>query len=166
MKAAFALLAGALALSACETSPPPQYGPATGPGANGFSETQIESDRFRVSYHLAGGPSGRAADLALLRAAELTLAHGDDWFAVTQRGFENPARNGGNGPRVSLGVGGASFGRHTAIGTGIGFTFGGPAYGDDGATAFLEVRMAKGAKPADPNAYDAHDVERALSPRP
>ena len=79
------LLALVLGLAACAT--PSVYAPATRPGGAGFSETRIENDRYRVTYRDAANEAS-AADFALLRAAELTLAQGYDWFVVDQRSTE------------------------------------------------------------------------------
>lgn len=162
MKSTFATFALIIALAGCAT-PAPQYGPAVRPGDSGFSETRIENDRFRVSYHTASGGPAAASDFALLRAAELTLQNGDDYFIVTQRGVDSNGRyGGGSGPRVGVGIGGGSLGRHSgvSIGAGVGYNLGGHSSG--GATSTIEVRLGKGAKPDDPNAYDARSVDRSL----
>jgi hypothetical protein len=152
------------ALAAC-ASTPSVYAPAAGPDRPGFSETRIESDRYRVSYRGTGGDRGaRVGDLALLRAAELTLANGYDWFAVTNRFDE--ARAGGGSPSVSVGVGGGSWGRHSGggVGVGVGFPIGG---GESASLAqsTLEVRFGRGAKPADADAYDAREVQSTIRAR-
>jgi hypothetical protein len=158
---AFSLFA---ALAACATPPPAPYGPAARSGAAGYTDTAIEQDRYRVSYYAPQGGGARASDMALLRAAEITLQRGDDWFVVTQRNVE-PGRGGDAGPRMNVGVGAGSFGGHTGVslGTGVGFNLGGDH--EAGALATLEVRLGKGVKPQDPSAYDAREVERSLGPR-
>lgn len=164
MKSTFATLALIIALAGCAT-PAPQYGPAVRPGDSGFSETRIENDRFRVSYRTATGGPVAASDFALLRAAELTLQNGYDYFIVTQRGVESNGRyGGGSGPRVGVGVGDGSFGGHggVSVGAGVGFNLGGGVGGSGGATSTIEVRLGKGAKPDDPTAYDARAVDRSL----
>ena len=157
------LFAALLLLAACATGPTP-YAPAQRAGGPGFTETRIESDRYRVNFHADSGGMARASDLVLLRAAELTLQNGNDWFAVTQRETEGGAYAGGARPNVSIGVGGANYGGHTSIGTGVGVTLGGNG-GSNGATATLEIRMGKGPKPADVAVYDARDVQRSIGPR-
>jgi hypothetical protein len=148
----------ALALSACETTPT-LYQPLSGDTHVGYSETPIEQDRWRVVF--AGGPGAdpnHVADLALRRAAELTLAHGYDWFRVTERSAE---RRGGGGPYLSIGGGSAGFGGGAAVGVGVGTGFdlsGGPR-----VIETLEILMGRGAAPHDPDAYDAHSVVRSLS---
>ncbi len=93
MKLRLLSIVAVLSLAACATTPT-VYQPATGPGVLGYVETPIEHDRWRVSFRGAGGTDiGRVGDLALRRAAELTLAKGYDWFRVvgrvgTEKAFE------------------------------------------------------------------------------
>src|SRR5215216_4289660 len=102
----------ALSLSACATAPT-VYQPATGPNAVGFSEYRIEPGRYRITFQGGpGAPPQYVTDLALLRAADLAIADGYDWFRVSDRFLQGRPDNG---PHVSLGVGGASFGRHSAV---------------------------------------------------
>ncbi len=160
MKPTVLPLLACLTLGACAAMPP-AYGPAYGPRGAGYSEYRIEPGRYRVSYQGGpGAPPEVVADFALLRAAELTLEQGRDWFQVTDRAASG--RSGGGGPRLSVGAGGGSGGR-TSVGVGVGTTFslgGGPA-----VAVSLEILMGRGPKPADPNAYDARSVQAALRPR-
>jgi hypothetical protein len=155
--ALFSLLALAVLVTACAT--PTAYGPAQRVGGAGYSETQIETDRFRVSFATAAGGPQRAEDFARRRAADVTLERGYDWFVVTQRFVED---FGGGGTSLSFGVGGASFGRRSASSVGVGV--GVPLSGENGAKVSLEVRLGKGPRPSDPNAYDARDVQRLGAP--
>lgn len=158
------LLAAALALAACAS--PSAYAPATRPDGVGFSEMRIEQDRFRVTYRgTSADTPTKVNDMALLRASELTLQQGYDWFQVTNR-FAEPG-SGGGGPTFSVGVGGTSFGRRSSTGVGVGVTT--PLGGSDGAgtvgAVTLEVRLGRGEKPADPNAYDARQVQSSVRAR-
>lgn len=152
-----ALLFAALALAGCETTA--AYGPAATPGRVGYFDQQIEPERYRVSYH---GPSGmspaEAQDLAMLRAAEVTLERGYDWFRVVDRFGDRAAATT---PRFSLGVGGTSFGRNSAVGVGTSTGFGGQAT----YIANLEILLGRGEKPASFDAYDARQVAQAIRPR-
>ncbi len=152
------LLALALGLSACAT--PSVYAPATRPGGAGFSEMRIENDRFRVTYRDAANDA-QAADFALLRAAELTLAQGYDWFVVDQRSTDREGQ--GSGPRISIGGGSSNYGGHSSVGVGAGVGFnlgGGPK-----STVSLEIRLGRGPKPETVNAYDARSVQATVKPR-
>lgn len=73
---AVALLAG------CATQS--TYQPATKRGAEGYTETKLSANRYRVTF--TGNPvtpSETVKDYALLRAAELTLQEGFDWFQIS-----------------------------------------------------------------------------------
>lgn len=146
----------ALTLTACVT--PTRYGPALRPGAVGFAERPIESDRWRVTFRAgSGAPPALAEDFALRRAAELTLQRGYDWFRVTGRFVEATAPTT---PRFSIGGGGSSFsGRRwsgTSVGVGAGIGFG----GEPAPAATLEVILGRGAVPREPDVYDARQVAR------
>lgn len=145
-------------LSACAT--PTLYQPAAAPGAQGYSEMALEDRRYRVSFRSGGDTTLEASrDLALRRAADLTLEHGYEWFAVTGR-ISEPAVGGG-GPRFSLGLGGADFGSSSAIGGGVGVGFGGRS--QTGYVTTLEIVMGAGPKPESPDAYDARSVSMSLA---
>ena len=152
------IAAAGLALSACASLAP--YGPQVGPGGQGYAEQRIESNRFRVTYNGVGAP-GPVADYALLRAAELTLAQGYDWFEVTQRWTDGrPDSAGGLRPSVGVGYGSSRYGgyRSSGVGVGVGLNFSGPSP----TSTTLEVVMGNGERPDRPNAYDASDVRDSL----
>ncbi len=156
------IAAAGLALSACASLAP--YGPQMGAGGQGYAEQRIESNRFRVTYNGVGAP-GPVADYALLRAAELTLAQGYDWFEVTQRWTDGRLDSaGGMRPSVSIGAGSSSYGgrygsyRSSGVGVGVGLNFSGPS----ATSTTLEVVMGNGETPDRPNAYDASDVRDSL----
>lgn len=147
----------ALSLAACVS--PATYGPAASARGSGYTEQRIEADRFRVSFHGAG-PSAQIQDYALLRASELTLQSGFDWFRVVNR-FEDSRY--GSGSSLSVGTGGANYGRHSGVGVGIGTSFdlsGGPT-----RTITLEILMGQGPAPREPDAYDARSVADSVRAR-
>ncbi|MDB5440998.1 MAG: hypothetical protein JWM33_3425 [Caulobacteraceae bacterium] len=154
---AISLTAAALALSACAT--PTVYAPASQQRGQGFSEQRIENGRYRVTFAGAGDPA-RINDLALRRAAELTLQDGYDWFRVAGRSGQV---NRGNGPTISLGTGtrsggyGYYGGSGVSLGLGTSFNLGLPQ-----STSSFEILMQHGSKPDQPDAYDARDVIRNI----
>lgn len=159
------IVAAGLALTACTSLAP--YGPQMGPGGQGYAEQRIESNRFRVTYNGVGAP-GPVADMALLRAAELTTAEGYDWFEVTQRWIDGrPDSAGGMRPSVGVGYGSSSYGgrygsyRSSGVGVGVGLNFSGPSP----TSTTLEVVMGRGERPDRPDAYDARGVQDSLRPR-
>jgi hypothetical protein len=157
------VLAACAALAAC-ASAPTIYGPAApSPYASGYWERRIEADRYQVSYR--GGSGATAAqvhDYTLLRAADVTRQAGYDWFRVVGRFGE------AQGPRssssVSIGGGSTNFGRRSASGVGVGLAF---PIGQSGAqlTETLEIVIGRGARPSDPDAYDARGVQESIRPR-
>ena len=153
-----AMAASILVLGGCSSLAP--YGPQMGQGGQGYSEAPIESNRYRVTYNGVGDP-GPVADYALLRAAELTLERGYDWFEVTQSWTDGrPGGAGGVRPSVSIGGGSGRYGGFSTsgVGVGVGLNLTGP-----GATSTtLEVVMGRGTKPDSAVAYDAREVTRAL----
>ena len=157
-----AVAASSAVLAACASLAP--YGPQMGPGGQGYAEQRIESDRYRVSYRGVGAP-GPVADMALLRAAELTTSQGFDWFEVTQRWTDGrPDSAGGMRPSVGVSYGaGRSSGRYgsysaSGVGVGVGLNFSGPSQ----TSTTLEVVMGDGPRPDRPNVYDARAVQDSL----
>lgn len=159
MKAIVLATCIAIGLSACTT--PLIYAPAIKPNAAGFSEARIENDRYRVSYRApVEAPSARLYDFTLLRAAEVTLQQGYDWFRVTGRSDDV---RGARGPRLSLGTGGVDYGRSSAVGVGVSGGFylgGGPTQ-----SVTLEIQLGKGPVPSDRDIYNARDVARTIGER-
>jgi hypothetical protein len=150
----------ALALSACATQPT-HFQPSNGPQAVGFSEMRIEPGRYRVTFQGGpGAPPAQVQDYALLRAANLALADGYDWFRITDRSMR---QTGYSGSSLSVGVGGMSFGRHSAVGGGV--STGVPLSGGASLVTTIEVMMGKGPKPADGDVYDARGVQKAIGAR-
>lgn len=150
----------ALLLAACATAPT-VYQPALGPQAVGYSEYRIEPGRYRITFRGGpGAPPQQVSDYALLRAAELAIADGYDWFKVADRFMEG---RGDRGPRLGVGVGGTDFGHHSAVGLGLGTSFnlgGGPSL----ATT-IEVVMGRGERPRGLDTYDARAIRRTLGER-
>jgi hypothetical protein len=154
----FLILAAFLSLGACASVQP--YGPATKPDAQGFTTQQIENNRFRVSYTAPKAEIAR--DYALLRASEVTLETGADWFEVT--GGFSEGSGGGGGIRPTVGVGGTiGSGGYRSGGVGIGIGL--PSGGSSRVTESLEIITGTGRKPDRPNAYDARSVRDSILAR-
>ncbi len=150
----------AVCLTACETGT--LYQPALRPGAVGYSDYRIEPRRYRITFEGGdGAPAGQVRDYVLLRAAQVTLRDGYDWFRITDRGgYVAPPRSSG---AISFGFGGASFGRGGGVGVGVGTTVpidGGPRIGRS-----IEIMAGHGPAPTDGGAYDARGVSANLGPR-
>ena len=153
----------AVLLAACAATQT-VYGPASDTErAVGYSEQQIENDRWRVSF--TAGPDASAATaerLALRRAAEITLDNGDDWFEIVRRASD---RMGGGDSPVNVGgaVGGAvGSGGYSSTGVGLGVTF---SPGRERRTTIsLEIVTGAGETPARPSVYDAREILSGFTP--
>ncbi|RZK81072.1 MAG: hypothetical protein EOO66_29150, partial [Methylobacterium sp.] len=182
-----ALATSTLMVAGCATET--RYRPATGQGFNrtGYSERQIEPNRFLVGF---SGNSVTTRDTVerylFFRAAELTLQNGYDYFVMADRDtdrqtrtYTTPGFGGGFGPGWGYGgfggywgpswrYGGRGF-RGGAFGGGFGPWGGwGGGFNDfdvrtvDRFEASAEVVMRKGPIPRDNiRAFDARD--RALA---
>jgi hypothetical protein len=70
------------------------FQPAEKRGAEGYTETKLTDNRYRVTF--TGNsvtPAETVQDYALLRAAELTLQEGYDWFQLVGRETDKKARS-------------------------------------------------------------------------
>ncbi len=166
-------------VAGCVTATP--YREAAKAGRDGYSDTKIEANRFRVTFEgNSSTPRDTVENYLLYRAAELTLQNGDDYFILSTRDTESQSRLVGN----SFGSGFGRFGGFGGFG-GFGssrffrysfhnprfFGFHDPFFFDSFSVneitkyqAQAEFQTGKGPKPADdPAAFDARDVERNLS---
>jgi hypothetical protein len=135
---------------------PTPYQPAT--DGYGYSEQQLEDNRYRVSF---AGNDLTSADTVqnylLYRAAEVTLDKGFDYFTMVDRNLDRSTTYWGSGDYV-----GSGFGRRSGGFIGLGTTTARPI---DSYTASADIVMFKGEKPADDvNAYGAQSVLRQLDP--
>jgi hypothetical protein len=147
-----------LLLAACAGAPTP-YQQAR--GGFGYSEQQIEENRYRVSFAGNSATSRQTVeDYLLYRAAELTVQTGHDWFTVVDRNTVQEYSGSGGSPAVGVGVGGGS-------NFGVGMSF--PVFGGGGSgryTADVDILVHDGEKPLDnPDAYDGLSVISRLQPK-
>lgn len=173
-----AVLASAALLASCATAT--TYHPATGSGFSrtGFSDVQIEPNRFRVSFAGNSYTSRETVERYLLyRAAELTLDQGYDYFIVSDRDTDKQTRT-----YATPSYGGwAGFGywgpRWRYYGRGFGWRSWDPWWGDpfwdrtidvntvERYDAAAEIVLGRGPKPSDNvRAFDAHAVMERLGP--
>lgn len=148
-----------LLLAACASAPTVYRAQQGSPTDVGYSEYRLEAGRYRVTFQ--GGPGAKeaqVADYALLRAAELALRDGYDWFRIADRSTNVSGYD--RGPRVSVGGGSASFGRRSSVGVGVGTSFNlgpGPA-----VSRSIEVVFGRGPTPRDRDAYDAREIVKTI----
>ena len=160
----FAVLAAVALLSACASTP--TYAPAARQGGAGYSEQRIESNRYSVTYRASSSANAQLLqDYALLRAADIAIENGSEWFWVDRRSLDDSGSYGG-GPSVGIGVGGGSWGRSGGGGVGVGINIPiGNGGGQQARSATLDIRFGEGPKPDDANAYNARETAANLRSR-
>jgi hypothetical protein len=184
------LLVATLLTAGCATET--SYRPATGQGfaRTGYSDRQIEANRFMVSFSGNSYTSRDTVERYLLyRAAELTVQQGFDNFVMAERQTDKRQRT-----YTTPGIGYGGYGG--GFGGGFGFGYGGwgpswryggrgfggwrswdPFWGDpffdrsidvqtiDKFEANAEIILGHGPKPRDNvRAFDARDVIKNLGP--
>ena len=82
MKTKIMLVLAILIMAGCASQP--DYRQAK-KGGFGYTESKLSDTQYRVHFKAKGSDKGKAMDYAMLRAAELTLLEGYDWFVVTDR---------------------------------------------------------------------------------
>ena len=93
-------------LAACAGKPTPYQ---AAQGGFGYSEQQIEENRYRVSFAGNSATSRPTIeDYLLYRAAELTVQTGHDWFQVVDRNTVQEYSGYGGSPTFGLSVGSRS----------------------------------------------------------
>lgn len=137
------LVAAILALGACQTAAS-SYEAASGPNQIGYFSTPVDDGRIAVTYTgTKAMKPAQVAENALLRAAELTLESGQEWFAVlhtasqqVQVGDVNriAGRSGSvlTGESATAGAGGGADRRGAGAGIDDGGVPGGPSTGGFG----------------------------------
>ena len=118
----------ALALAACG-GPAATYQAASASSGSGYISAPAGNDRYTVKYTGGKGmAASQVAEYALLRAAELTLENGDEWFAILSSTTEEVAAGQANDLQARAGpnLGGGN----VSAGGGSGETPGGPGVGD------------------------------------
>ncbi|ORE87327.1 hypothetical protein ATO7_09807 [Oceanococcus atlanticus] len=81
-----------MGLGAC-ASAGPVYTSADKTGAYGYSETKLAEERYRVSFQgKSSTPSDAVKNMVLLRAAELAMSKGYDWFQVLRQDTDKETR--------------------------------------------------------------------------
>lgn len=169
LKQIMALAGFAVLLAACASQPAYR---AADSGGYGYSERQLTEDQFRIHFRGRGDDTGRAMDYAMLRASELTLEKGFDWFDVASRDTlvdreQVPATS----TSTALGVSYATV-QDCGLLTCTTYHRPVPQYqtsvsmGDQRSEVevIMEVRMGKGMRPSDQTSYDARELYSRLKP--
>ncbi|MDP1026310.1 hypothetical protein Q5H91_03725 [Sphingomonas sp. KR1UV-12] len=180
-----ALATSTLLVAGCATET--TYRPATGQGFNrsGYSDRQIEPNRFLVSF---AGNSVTSRDTVerylFFRAAELTLQQGFDYFVMADRDTNLQSRTYSTGGAFGGGLGYGGFGGFWGpswryYGRGFGWRSWDPWFGGglgpwgndfdvrtiDRYEATAEIVMRKGPIPRENiRAFDARKVVESIGP--
>ena len=172
LKPVLLAVTAALALSACATATP--YGPAGQGSRYGYSDMRVDEDRFRVAFAGNSVTSREQVEMSLLlRAAEVTLESGHDWFATVNRATDRDVRYSASpdpfyydryspfwGPSWRYYRRGFWSPWRDPFGPDMDFRE------IDRYEASAEIVVGNGPKPAgDPNAFDAREVVQNLGPR-
>ena len=163
-------VASAAILAACAESTPYQRAPAQ--GGFGYSEQQIEQNRYMVGFSGNSLTERQSVETFLLyRAAELTREQGYDYFRLVRRDTDVDRRvtgtAGGFGPgyRSRFDV----FYRYYHPRHGW-YGWRDPFWDDINLRAVTryeataEIQLGRGPTPDSPDAFDASDVIRNLGP--
>lgn len=156
------LLTG-LSLTACATGPT-AFGPAQGSGNLGFKQTQLENDRFRVSF-TAKNPD-EAQDYALLRAAQITLDEGYSHFEVLNGNLSGNSGRSGVSSSVGVGFGGGRGFRRgggTSVGIGLGLNDVGRTLNGDRVTDTIQIKLLNSGS-ANNNVFNAQTISDSIRP--
>jgi hypothetical protein len=127
------------------------YQPASSPRGVGWRETQIEPDRYRITF-TSSSDVATVQDLALLRASELTLNKGRTWFRVVSSDVVSEDMRRGGAVLMPY----RSFGGFLII----------EEYRNGRIVATLEIVLGQGPKPeGDAHVYDAQMVANTIRAR-
>lgn len=160
-----------LSLSGCATQTP--YQPAEKRGAEGYTETKLGDTRYRITFTgNSTTPAETVKDYALLRAGELTLEKGSDWFQLVDSSNDKKVQTSttvdsglGIAPATEVyqrcGLLRCSTVVTTSPGYGSGFDVG-TTTTSSSYTSSLEIVMGKKPMPNKVESYDARDLVTSL----
>lgn len=160
----------AMMLAACASSNSDRYMAANEEGDFGYYESEIEDNRYRVAYKVRGNDVSDAKDLALLRAAELTLQEGYEWFEVVDRDSQREERSNHARAVMSMQMQATTYRECNALRcrTVTRPSYIDPTYRDripagvESTATIIEVVMGDGEMPDDSNVYDAKALTRTI----
>lgn len=165
----FTLLMLTFSLAACSTQP--DYRAAEGRGY-GYSETKLTDTQYRVSFKARGTDKSQAMNYAMLRAAEVTLQEGYDWFLIVHRDTlvdRESVANPNLGYMTSrdmvtyCGVSGCYVRSYPRTAFSAGIHLGGQT--DSDIEVVLEIKIGKGPRPDTDYSFDAREVVDNLRPK-
>lgn len=150
------MLAVPIILSACATTYQPQD------FSGGFTETQLDTNVFKVSFRGNGHTHAeRAEDLALLRSAELTLKNGFTHFVVIDS-QSREERGSYTAPSRSHTTANATVYGNSAYGTATTTTYGGETFNISKPSTTNTIMCFKGKPDIQGLVYDAQFLCNSL----
>lgn len=149
------------------------YQPAERRGAEGYTETKLTNNRYRVTF--TGNsitPSETVKDYALMRAAELTLQEGYDWFYLADRNTDKKVHGATSiGAGIDIPSQTEVYQRcglmrcNTVATTSPGFSTGGDISSTTTSSSYssaLEIVLGKYPMPNSVESYDARELASTL----
>lgn len=172
MKKALYIIPAAMMMTACASSGG-HYMAADQQGDYGYYESELEENRYRVAYKSRGDNLERAKDYALLRASELTLQHGYDWFEIVDRSTDVKKDDRHDHGMVAMRVHATTYRECGVISC---RTVTRPDYidtayannrprGPESTATIIEIVMGEGEKPKGGNVYDARTLANTIRER-
>lgn len=141
-------------VSACSTS----YQPYSYFGGGGYRDVQLSENSFRITVEANGYTSkSQAADLALLRAADLTLEKGFKHFVVVDSADQSHGMNYTTPTTTTMNITGNKFGA-----TGTAQTYGGQTFYIAFPTPVLTILTFKEKPSISGMVYDAEMTSRSF----
>ncbi|MGV0983286.1 MAG: CC0125/CC1285 family lipoprotein [Limnohabitans sp.] len=148
------VLALVASLAACSTA----YQPYSYFGGGGYKDVQLSENSFKITVEANGYTSkSQAADLALLRAADLTLEKGFKHFVIVDSADQSHGMNYTTPTTTTVNVTGNKFGA-----TGTAQTYGGQTFYVAFPTPVLTILAFKEKPPISGMVYDAAITSRSL----
>ena len=170
MKTKIMLVLAVLIMAGCASQP--DYREAK-KGGFGYTESKLSDTQYRVHFKAKGSDKGKAMDYAMLRAAELTLLEGYDWFVVTDRETlvdketVQATPTAGFSQRYArvteCGVLTCRTSYHPTTQFETGVFVGGSQQSE--IESILSIEMGKGTRPASATSFDAREVRDNLQPK-
>lgn len=169
MKKIFLLFTVLISLAGCASKPAYR---AAEDGGYGYTDSQLSDTQYRVHFKARGSDKRKAMDYAMLRAAELTLKQGFEWFNVTERETLVDEEEVQVSPQVGFsrryatvtdcGVLSCRTSRYPTSQFETGIFVGGSQQSE--IESIINFEMGRGDKPTGGNAFDAQQVVDNLKP--
>lgn len=169
MKTKILLVIAVIIMAGCASQP--DYRQAK-QGGFGYTESKLSDTQYRVHFKAKGTDKAKAMDYAMLRAAELTLLEGYDWFVVTDRETLVDKETVQTTPTAGFsqryarvtdcGVLTCRTSYHPTTQFETGVFVGGSQKSE--IESILNIELGKGTRPSSVTSFDAREVRENLQP--